>query len=105
MNPQTGVSQPGRRYPIFIVTCMRILYLALRYFIIYVGFAHMYGQLAINRWPAIAEAQFLSQGSPYEVCGGNSGTGTDTLRTVFRYRLSFQGPYSSIIWGIGQWTH
>jgi len=96
-------SQPGRHYTIFIVTSVRILYLALSNFIIFVGFAYLYGQLAVSRWPALAEAQVLYQGSPCEVCGGNNGRGTDSLRTrFFRYQLSFQN--SMFVCNLGEWT-
>jgi len=95
-------SQPGRHF-IFIVTSMKILCLALRNFIIFVGFAHLYGQLAVSRWPALAEAQVLYQGSPCEVCGGNNGTGTDSLRTRF-FAISYHSKTPMFVYNLGEWT-
>lgn len=96
-------SQPGRHCTIFIVTSMRILYLALRNFTLFVGFVHPYGQLAVSHWPDLAGAQVLSQGSPYEVCGGKKWNRDRFFaNTVFRYQLSFQS--SMFIYNLGEWT-
>jgi hypothetical protein len=59
---------------------------------------------AVSRRPFTEEARVCARFSPYEICDGQSGTGTVFFPEFFGFPLSASfrrgSPYSYIIWGI-----
>jgi hypothetical protein len=53
--------------------------------------------LAVSRRPLTAEARVRTQADPYRICGGQSGTGTDSSYEIFGFPLSVSFHRGSIL--------
>jgi hypothetical protein len=62
---------------------------------------------AVSRWPLITKTRFRARFSPYEICGGQSvtGTGFSPSSSVFPYkyhsRVALHAHISSERWTVG----